>query len=183
MLIDQLKKDAVISQYFCDECKENDVSIEIDETIAVEDILIIKVDDYYNANVPLDRRPKSPDCLIIQRCAEQIYDIHIVELRNIANSDGFTVQEIKEKFITCLNDFMYGRFAKHFVSEDFVYEKFDLVFVSDPYGFKKDPNREKKMRGHKLDAFIGLRIPNFFGKHLYINPRVPNPKIEKCKAA
>ena len=45
MLIDLLRNDPVISQYFCDECKENGVGVEIDTTISNDDIIIIKVDN------------------------------------------------------------------------------------------------------------------------------------------
>ena len=182
MLIDLLKKDVVVNQYFCAECKENDISIEIDNTINADDILIIKVDDYYNANVPLNDRPKSPDCLIIQRCSENSYSICIVELKNIKNQDGFTVKGIEEKFITCLDDFMSNRFAHYFHKNLFDYKNIKLYFIADPYGFKESPERQLKMRGHKLDLLIAIRIPKYFGKHLYIDNKLPNPKINNCKA-
>lgn len=180
-MIDTLKNDAVISQYFCSECKENDVSIEIDKSIDKDDILIIKVDDYYNANVPLATRPKSPDCLIIQRCSDNTYILYIVELKNIKNREGFTVKGIEEKFITCLDDFMSGRFANYFHNYSYNYKNINLFFISDPYGFKENPEKQMKMRGHKLDLLISIRIPKFFEKHLYIDHKIPNPKINNCR--
>jgi len=182
MLIDLLRKDAVISPYFCDECKENDVSIEIDKSIDAADILIIKVDDYYNANVPLAIRPKSPDCLIIQRCSDNTFILYIVELKNIKNQDGFTVAGIEEKFITCLDDFMSVRFGHYFHNNSYNYRNIRLFFISDPFHFKDDPEKQLKMRGHKLDLLIAIRIPKYFDKHLYIDPKIPNPKINNCRA-
>ena len=182
MLIDVLKKDAIISRYFCGECKENDVSIEIDNSIVADDILVIKVDDYYNANVPLETRPKSPDCLIIQRCSDNTYILYIVELKNIKNQDGFTVKGIEEKFITCLDDFMSVRFANYFHNNLYDYKSIKLYFISDPYNFKENPEKQLKMRGHKLDLLIAIRIPKFFNKHLYIDHKIPNPKINNCRA-
>jgi hypothetical protein len=181
MLIDLLRKDTTISPYFCNECVENDVSIDIDQSISNEEILIIKVDNYYNANVPIDLRPKSPDCLIIQRCSDNTYIIYIVELKNIANQDGFTVKGIEEKFITCLDDFMSVRFANYFHDNSFNYSSIKLYFISDPYGFKNDPEKQLKMRGHKLDLLISIRIPRYFNQHLYIDPKIPNPKINNCR--
>ena len=181
MLIDLLKADPVISQYLCNECKEHEVSIEIDPKIIDNDILIIKIDDYYNKMEPLISRPKSPDCLIIQRCYENNYILYIVELKNIKNQDGFTVKGIEEKFITCLDDFMSIRFANYFHNNSFYYKNIKLFFIADPYGFKKNPEMQLKMRGHKLDLLIAIRIPRYFGKHLFIDHKIPNPQINSCK--
>ena len=179
MLIESLKADAIISQYLCMECKENDISIDIDPTISANDIVIIKVDDYYNAH--LHPQPKSPDCLIVQRCSENNFMIYIVELRNIKSQEGFTIKEIEAKFNTCLDDFMSQRFGQYFHHESCTYKNIKLFFISDPYDFKNFPGKQLKMRGHKLDLLMAIRIPRYFDKYLFIDHKLPNPKINNCK--
>jgi len=179
MLIDLLRNDAVISQYFCNECAENDVSIEIDSSIAADDMLIIKVDNYYNKSVP--HPPESPDCLIVQRCSENTFLIYIVELKNISSPKYFKVENIRQKFITCLDDFMSNRFAKYFHQDKITYSNIRLIFISDPYNFKNVPVRQEKMTGYKLDTLLAQRIPKYFGLHLYIDHKLPNPKINNCR--
>jgi len=108
------------------------------------------------------------------------YNIYIVELRNINSPDGFKINEIVGKFITCLDDFMSIRFANYFHNTMFSLKNINLLFITDPYGFKSNPNKQNKMHGHKLDALMAQRIPKYFNKHLYIQPRLPNPTIKKC---
>ncbi len=179
MLIDLLKNDAVISQYLCKECSENDVSIEIDKDIESEDVLIIKIDNYYNKLV--HKPPPSPDCLIIQKCSKNNFIIYIVELKNIESPKFFKIENIKQKFITCLDDFMSIRFAKYFHDEEPNYLNIHLIFISDPYDFKNIPVKQEKMSGYKLDALLAQRIPKYFNKYLYINHKIPNPKINNCR--
>jgi len=178
MLINNIRNDAVISDFICQECKENDIQAAIDLAINSDDIVIVKIDDFYNARV---RRPDcSPDCLIIQRCRDRTFNIYIVELKNINSPKKFTVENIVEKFNTCLGDFMSVRFANYFHSGDIDIQNISLLFISDPYHFKKNPRKQDYMRGHKIDALLSQRIPKYFSKHLYIEYKVPNPTIKKC---
>jgi|GEM_PF-3565312 hypothetical protein len=179
MLIDSIRKDSTLNKYFQDSCSENGVSVNIDTSISRDDILIIKVDTYYHSETK--KHDKCPDCLVIQKCSDNNYILHIIELRNIKNSGGFEVKEILEKFITCLEDFMSIRFGNYFHNSTNNYLKINLLFVSDPYHFKKHPEKQKFMRGHKLDALMSQNIPKYFGKHLYIAPKIPDPVILNCR--
>lgn len=179
MLIDQLRNDVLINRHFCSECRENNVGIEIDANIGADDIVIINVDEFYAKNaVP---QPKSPDCLIVQRCSHNSFILYIVELKNIDSPGGFKVEHIVEKFTNCLADFMYIRFPHYFRNPDINYININLIFIADPYDFKNVPVRQEKMTGYKLDALLAVRIPKYFGKYLYINHKLPNPKINNCK--
>lgn len=178
MLIDLLRNDESIIRYICDECQENGIGINISNEVDKENLLIIKIDNYYNHLV---KDPDcSPDCLIIQRCGKNIFSICIVELRNVKNSQGFKISEITKKFNTCLSDFMGIKFGNYFHNRLFDIKKIDLVFISDPYGFKRKPNKQVYMRGHKLDMLMAQRIPKYFNKHLYIKHHIPNPTLNKC---
>lgn len=178
MLLDWLRNDAVISKYICKQCSENGIELIIDQEIDPNNLLIIKIDDYYNNEIRRNCHC-SPDCLVIQKCTNH-YDIYIVELRNIKDAQGFTVKEIEEKFITCLDNFMSERFGNYFHHVDININILKLFFISDPYHFKKNPFKQLYMKGHKLDVLNSIRIPKFFNKHLYIEPRLPNPTVRLC---
>jgi hypothetical protein len=178
MLISLLSSDNTLSRYLCRDCEENGISIQIQESIQSDNILIIRVDRYYNHLV---QDPDCcPDCLIIQRCSPNTFYIYIVELRNIASPSGFKISLIVEKFITCLDDFMSQRFGNYFHNEMFRILGIKLIFITDPYGFRKHPEKQLLMRGHKLDALMSQRVPQYFNKHLYIEHRLPNPTIKNC---
>jgi hypothetical protein len=177
MLIDWLRNDAVISKYICASCSENDIELIIDPTIDPKNLLIIKVDEFYNKEV---LKPEcSPDCLVIQKCTNH-YDIYIVELRNVGSPCGIKVSEIEEKFITCLDDFMSTRFGNYFHDYNIEINYLKLFFITDPYHFKKYPHKQLNMKGHKLDFLNSICIPRFFNKHLYIEPHLPNPTVLLC---
>ena len=84
------------------------------------------------------------------------------------------------KFITCLDDFMSRRFAHHFHDNSDQFKNIKLLFIADPYDFRTNPDKQLKMKGHRLDALMAQRIPKFFGRHLYIEHKIPNPTINPC---
>ncbi len=179
MLLQLLRSDPLIAQYIDVSCSENGISAEIDKTISTDNLLIIKVDRYYNSEVP--NPSPSPDCLVILKCADNNYRIFIIELKDVNGPEGFTVENVKDKFITCLDDFMSGRFGNFFHDPAYNYEEIKLLFITDPYNFRGNPGKQLRMRGHKLDALIAQRIPRYFNKHLFIEYRVPNPTIKNCQ--
>lgn len=177
MLIDWLRNDPTISQYICNTCSENGMELIIDGRINPLNLLIIKVDAFYNAEV---KHPDcSPDCLVIQKCNNH-FDVYIVELKNVKDKCGIVLTNIIEKFITCLDDFMSHRFGNYFHHEEVEINVLKLFLISDPYNFKSNPERQLKMKGHRLDLLMATRIPRFFNKHLYIEPRLPNPTVLLC---
>lgn len=178
MLIELLKGDAILSKFVCNSCSENGVSISLCSGVSSDSFVIIRVDSYYNLIV--QRPDKSPDCLIVQRCADGSYRLFIVELRRIANQNGFTVEGLVEKFETCLDDFLSNRFGSLFHNQNFRIKQIKLYFISDPYGFKNNPERQLYLRGHKLDMLMAQRIPKYFGLHMYIEPHLPSPVINPC---
>lgn len=177
-MISNIISDNVLKDYICKECSENGISLIVSESISPNDIVIISVDKYYNALVK--DPPPSPDCLVILKCKENVYNVFIVELKNIKDQQYFTINNVVDKFITCLDDFMSNRFANHFFDNSELFSTVKLFFITDPYGFKVDPEKQLKMQGHKLDALMAQRIPKFFDKHLYIEYKLPNPTINPC---
>lgn len=178
MLLQLLRNDPTISQFIDVSCSENGISINIDASIQADNLLIIKVDRFYNALVA---SPKpSPDCLVILKCSDTSYKIFIVELKDINSPGHFTIDNIVEKFTNCLGDFMSTRFGQYFHSPDFHFEEIKLLFITDPYDFLGNPGKQLRMRGHRLDALMAQRIPRYFNKHLFIEHKVPNPTIRNC---
>jgi len=178
MLISKILQDNVLTDFLCQECEENGIAVSFCNQIDKKDITIIKVDRYYNKHVVMP--DCSPDCLIIQKCQDTKFNIFIVELKNINSPKHFTVSEIVEKFITCLDDFMSKRFAHYFHSEEIEIRNIKLLFIADPYDFKGKPDRQLYDRGLKVDILMSQRIPKYFNKHLYIEYKIPNPTIKKC---
>ena len=103
MMLNELRNDLILRDYIRERCEDEGLCVEIDSRIQQKDVIILKVDDYYNS-FAIEKRPASPDCLIIVRCADDY-------------SAGFTVENMKEKFETCLNDFMLNLFPKYFDRE------------------------------------------------------------------
>ena len=111
-MIARIKSQPELQPYIKETCCENDVCVDFDPAIPESDYLVIKVDDFYNATVPNPNTPKSPDCLIVQRCAAGHFQIHVVELKNVKSRSSLDSEVIREKFHTCLMDFMSNQFCQ-----------------------------------------------------------------------
>ncbi|MHB8259456.1 MAG: hypothetical protein ACYDCN_01485 [Bacteroidia bacterium] len=180
MLIQELKNSQVVANFLCDVCSERGFSADINNVISQDDHVIIKVDDYYNSLGT--KVPASPDCLIVIKCADGNFTIFIVELKDIANQHGFSNKNIREKFETCLNDFMQNVLRSHFVESQYIFNKIELYFVTDPYNQQNNPNRAKLNKTSKIDALLAMNTKpfNFDGKRLGIRHKIESPMINPC---
>lgn len=166
--MERIRNDETLAKYLSDDCEEEGVCVVFDDKVANDSYIIVKVDQYYNAEVT--KPPPSPDCLIVQQCAKvETYAITIVELKSISSSHNFTVDNMTGKFETCLNDFMEHRF-KHYFNRDYV--KIDLFFVS-------------RIEKYKRDAGLRMRILtnkgfSFRGKRYMIRQHMSNHTIKPC---
>lgn len=104
-MIEKIKKHPILAHYITDACCENDISVTFDDKLNADDYVIIKVDDYYNS-LNIEKRPASVDCLIVRKCVDNGYGLTLVELKNIRTTQGFEIDNLKEKFDTTLNDFI-----------------------------------------------------------------------------
>lgn len=183
MIFEKLANDAEISQFLCNECSENNAAVEFNENlIYYQDYVVLKVDDYYNS-LNLAETPASPDCLIIVKCQEENhYRIYIVELKDIANQRGFNIKNMREKFKTCVNDFMKGVLHDFLSEEQYVFEEIALYFVSDPYNENQNGSRVSKNKATKMDSLLALNTTPYIydGKRLSIQHRITNPVIMPC---
>jgi len=170
-------------------CDENDVHVTFSDAIeeAFDDkILILKVDAFYDT-VRFPLPPPSIDCLIIVKCGfEGWFDFYLIELRNVNSPRGFNVENVREKFVSTIEDFLKERFADIFLSEIYRLNNLKLFFVSDAYRVKKrfpdisDEEYRKKFMGPKLDAIASLKPFRFRDKIATIIPMLPNPMIDEC---
>lgn len=166
--INSIREDIILSEFICEECSENEVSVSFDDGITANDYVIIKVDDYYNG-LNLEKTPPSPDCLIVLKCCESGHALAIVELKAICNSKGFTLINMISKFETCINDFIEVKFPD-LLSVD--YKRIKLYFVSDIEVYRRDI-------GLKMELLMNTRF-RYRDKLLMITPYKPIPVIKKC---
>lgn len=125
-LFERIRNHDELSQIVCDRCGDRGLSavfhdsLLVDELADKEQVLVLKVDDYYhpkvfNANKELT--PKSADNLVfVKCCAPDVYDFYMIEFKN---TDSLTSQSLKykkaiePKFKTVIEDF-FNRFAEVF---------------------------------------------------------------------
>mgnify|MGYP001345367383 CR=1 FL=1 len=183
MLFQAIRSDGNISPFLGTECSENGVSVNIENRLnPANDYLIIKVDDYYNS-INIANRPPSPDCLVIVKCAEEnSYKIYIVELKDINSQKGFDIKNIREKFSTCINDFMKGVLDCHLSDEALSFTEVNLLFVSNPYNESYEGERHLKSKSTKIDSLLALNTRPFRydGKRLGIQHKSSSPTITPC---
>lgn len=167
-MINSIKSNALLSEYIEDTCCENDVCVTFENDIDPSSYVIIKVDKYYNS-LNIEKRPASIDCLIIRECVGNGYGMTLVELKNIENSKGFDLNNMKAKFNTTLNDFIKVKFKNPL---DIDYNEIKLFFVSNQEIYKRD-------LGLKMEVLMNVKF-KFNERNLMIIPRMPNPTLKKC---
>jgi hypothetical protein len=175
-LIEDLRNDPQLRDFICQECQENGIALEISTSVDSHKLLIIKPDDYYNS-LRLSIVPPSPDCLIVQNCTNNRYVIYVVELKNIGDMKNQNLSHIREKFQTCLQDFMSNRFRTYFydINHDFL-NSINLYFIARP----NEAERYSKDRTTRLDSLLALPPCEFANRKYLIKHKIPNPVVQPC---
>lgn len=170
-------------------CSENDVGIDFhnefitaDGTLDPNKILVLKTDSFYSSKL-MHNPPPSIDYLILLKCEELSgYHIYLVELRNTKNTTGVKPGIIRQKFETVINDFLLNKFASFFSTPKIL--KIKCYLVTDPLKIRNKGLSEAEIRGYiqgtVLDAYSNLEPLVYKDKILIIEPKLPNPIIEKC---
>ncbi|MEN0050744.1 MAG: hypothetical protein AAF806_27000 [Bacteroidota bacterium] len=174
MLITQLRKDEDLKDFITQSCCENEVCVEIDEAIEEEDYLVVQLDKYYQAKIKSPNTPKSPDCLIVQKCEQEQHRIFVVELKNVQSQSGKYLERaaIREKFETALLDFMSDRFRAYFYDEDNQFRLY-LILVAGNVN-------EEKTKNFRFDFLLSLRPLRFANRLYAIQGKNPNPLVVSC---
>jgi len=168
MLLNNIRSDKSLGQFVRGRCEDEGICVEFDSKVDSNDCVIIKVDDYYNS-LKIEKRPPSPDCLILQKCNSNQYLITIVEFKDISTSSSFEIDKMLGKFDTCLSNFMLIKFKKYF-NRDYV--RVNLYFVSNIEIHRRD-------LGDKMKILMNKRF-KFRGKSYLIQPKMPTPTIKPC---
>jgi len=168
-LLNQLREEATITDFFRPECEDEGICIEMDEEIGEDNILIIKPDDYYNS-LNLEKTPASVDCLIIQYCESGIYKIYLIELKNFKNARQIDKKNLIEKYRTTLFDFISDRY-RHIFNE-FEFKTYLWLCAGKV--------TEEKIKNYSLDFLLSLDHIKFRGLWLGVNGFPPVPTIKSC---
>lgn len=168
MLLTNIRADKNLGQFVRERCEDEGICVEFDSKVDSDDCVIIKVDDYYNS-LNIEKRPPSPDCLILQKCNSNQYLITIIEFKGTSTSSSFEIDNTLGKFDTCLSDFMLIKFKNHF-NRDYV--KVNLYFVSNIEIYRRD-------MGDKMKILMNKRF-KFREKSYLIQPKMPTPTIKPC---
>jgi hypothetical protein len=168
-MIAKIKQHPELSKLLRAECCENEVCVSISSDVDPESVVILKVDDFYNAQ-NIEFRPKSIDCLIFRSCKDGGYGIVLVELKNISSMGHYQVGDILGKFETTLFDFIEKRFKRELLHD---FKEIKLYFVSNIEIYRRD-------MGLKMEAMMNMRI-KFQGRRLMISPMMPTPTIKNCR--
>ncbi len=163
MLLTRIRQHLELAPFVRKSCTDDGMTFAIDDRIEADDYVVIKVDDYFNS-LGLDQTPPAPDCLIILRCREGGYALAIVELKRIKVASRFKVNNVAEKFSTCFDDFIEGRFPD-LLSRD--YKRIQLFFETK---LKRKAATADTTRGLRLEALLSKRF-KFRGRNLLIEPR------------
>lgn len=167
-MFENIKRNQNLRNHIADTCCENDICLDFEYNIPSEDKIIIKVDDYYNS-LHLEKPPASPDCLILVRCVDGGYSLHIAELKNITTAKFYDINNLLAKFDNCIYDFIERRFPELF---NINYKTVKLYFVSRIDHHTRD-------MGINYDLLLAHRI-QFNGKKQTIRAFIPTPKIKHC---
>ncbi|MEK7256393.1 MAG: hypothetical protein AAB316_16685 [Bacteroidota bacterium] len=174
MLLDELRAEPALAYFIKSECCDQGICVDFDPAIPATDFVIIKVDDFYADAIRAGDRPKSPDCLIVQRCADGKFHWFVVELKSVQSqgSGDLKREEIWEKFHTCLTDFMSNRFRQFFYNPDYEFN-LHLVLVAGKMA-------EKFKRNFDFKFLLGLKPLYFANKIIGVQGENPNPLVRPC---
>jgi hypothetical protein len=167
-MIEKIYNTAALQPFLHKDCCENEVCVTFDEALLLENYVVIKVDDYYNS-LHLEKTPPSPDCLIVRKCENEGFGLTIVELKAISTAQNFDLANMKNKFSTCIDDFIGDKFNDLLLQD---YKDIKLYFVSNIEVYKRD-------LGLKLEILINTKF-EYNGKKHMIQARMPNPTIKRC---
>lgn len=168
-ILRRIRENADLAPFIVTRCFEHGVGVELHESIDPNDVVIIKVDDYYNSVVKGALDP-SPDCIIVQKCRRtNVIRVTIVELKDYKYSSSVKLKDVLAKFNTAMNDFMNVRFRDLFKPVD----EYALYLVTSSNHYRK------RDIGVKYEALLNFPIRRNGRKYL-IRPEYSLLKLKSC---
>jgi hypothetical protein len=177
MLLQNLLNHPELTDFLCDECRENEVGVRFSNAILPSDYLIIKIDEYFRTYIR-ERIPAGIDCLIVQRCANDDYKLYLVELKKITDLRGYNLNHIRSKFQNCFDLFMSDKFRDFFYDLSINFTSIQLIFVSTTNENKN--RKDKYQKNTRLDALLSMRPCRFANKFRAISFEEPDPLVVPC---
>lgn len=185
MLFDNILRNEALLNINVIHCSENDIEVCLCPNINSDNVMILKIDDFYSTKNKMRNPPPSIDCLILIKCEKKdCYNIYLVELKDICSQNHFDIKNIEAKFKTTIDDFLGKRFESIFANEKYCH--FECFFITDPYKcLRQEMSQEEYLehihaKGLKLDYFLSMEPLEYQGKISIINPMLPSPMISSC---
>jgi len=188
-MIDQIRKTPELAPYLTSDIEDTGIVVEVDPKVVDEEFTGIKVDSYY-AGLKSASTPKSVDFVVPVDCSCDVYNLYVIELKNVKDSRKIIIKEIHEKFTTTIDDFLSNRFKEIFLNDRYSYRNIHLYLIADVYhaGGRFSNHKEyfefmKKCKGRdtlKVELNLSSKLFRFKGKTLWIQYDIPpNPIIRK----
>ncbi len=179
-MFEQIVNHKVLFGLRCHVCAENNCSVTFCNSLLADDelddqkVLILKPDLYYHPSKK-QNPPKSPDCLILIRCAEnEQYNLYLIELKDVSNTKDLKQKDIKLKFETMI-DLFFEEFKEIFAARNYKNILFYLVTTYPKKGELLSPEEYRaRIKTSALDAYGSMKPMKLFGKAVSIEP-VPSP--------
>ncbi|MCU0447392.1 MAG: hypothetical protein MUE85_21050 [Microscillaceae bacterium] len=176
-LIEDLRNIEELKDCICAECQDNRVYVTIADQ--AENILILDLDKYYQKLEDTGETLASLDCLIIQFCQENRYNVYLVELKNVESSSAMSTKKkrvVPKKFPNCFDDFMSIRYKDYFLSPDYQLNIKLMVVAASV--------NDVRTKSVRLDFIDQLPVFTFNGNVYAISKEEPFPTISRanCEA-
>jgi hypothetical protein len=179
-MFDKIMHNEALYKIMCHDCSENNAAVDFDNSLLIngflnpEKVLILKPDNYYNAQC-IEKRPPSPDCLILINCIEkEHYDLYLIELKDVKNTRELKYEIIVEKFNTMINQF-FPEFENIFSLANYKIIAFYLVTTYPKNsGQLSDTEYHRRIASSALDAYGSRKPLKLFNKAIPIQPK-PSP--------
>ncbi len=191
-MFDAILRNEALYKIYCSECFENGVGIRYDESLIDSDgdintdkVLILCIDEYYHSR-NIHNPPASIDCLVILKCEDGNYSLHLIELRNVSSMKGVKRKDIVKKFEITIDKFLEEEYSHIFMDEQYKINDFKLYLITDACKIKKnfptltEDEYKRKIKESHLDIYLSLPPFKFRGKFAALTPCVPDYVISAC---
>lgn len=175
-MIESIRTHPELHYFVKSTCEENGVSCLLPDSVSDDAVAIIHVDKYYAylyRSAP-ESTPKSVDCLILLRCNNGRYRLYLVELKDIDASNGFSVNDVKEKFETTRVNFLIELFGEIFNNGTVEYQSIQNVFITPL------DNTSYGSRTSRIDTLLGNSAVKILGKIVMMEHQTSPYKIRSC---
>lgn len=186
-MIRKIETNRNLKNYIHREIEDAGVRVGVDTSLAREEFVGVKVDDYYMGQRLGGETPKAVDFVVAVDCGFDWYNLYILEMKS---TNHYTTADIEVKFDTAIYRFMQEEYGDIFMNDRYKYRNIKLYLVSSSYraalqygSYEKYLAVRKKIDGRdtlRMDRYLSGRLYRFRSWILQIEKEVPpNPLISK----